>query len=102
MGIENLLKAYKEMGCRILLKIQFLLSHLDFFPPNLGTISDEQGERFHQDIQAMEACYQGIWNEEMLAGYCWMPYCDAPTYSHKQKSYSKHFWCTCGSLFLFM
>ena len=70
MGVENLLEAYKKMGCRMSLKIHFLHSHLDFFPANLGAISDEQGERFHQDIQAMEACYQGFWNEEILADYC--------------------------------
>jgi hypothetical protein len=31
------------------LKIDFLHSHLDFFPENLGSTSDEQGERFHHD-----------------------------------------------------
>ena len=78
------------------LKIHFLDSHLDFFPANLGAISNKQGERFHQDIQAMEARYQGFWNEEMLPDYCWMLYCYVPTHSHEQKSYSKHFWCACG------
>ena len=70
MGVENLLEAYKEMGCRMSLKIHFLHSHLNFFQANLGAISDEQGERFHQDIQAMEARYQGFWNEGMQADYC--------------------------------
>ena len=32
----------------------FLGSHLDFFPENCGYVSDEHGERFHQDIAAME------------------------------------------------
>jgi hypothetical protein len=36
------------------LKIHFLLSHLDFFPPNPGAVSDEYGERFHQDISSMK------------------------------------------------
>ena len=31
------------------LKMHFVHSHLDFFPPNLGEVSDERGERFHQD-----------------------------------------------------
>ena len=69
-GVENLLEAYKEMGCRMSLKIHFLHSHLDFFPANLGAVSDEQDERFHQDIQAMEVRYQGFWNEGMMADYC--------------------------------
>ena len=32
--------------------------------------SEEQGERFHQDIKVMEERYQGMWNENMMADYC--------------------------------
>jgi len=53
------------------LQIQFLGSHLDFFPENLGEVSGEHGERFHQDILAMEKRYQGKWTSSMLADYCW-------------------------------
>jgi len=54
------------------LKIHFLHSHLDFSPPeNCGAVSDEHGQRFHQDISSMEKIYQGKWNCAMLAGYCW-------------------------------
>jgi hypothetical protein len=35
------------------LKMNFLHSHLDFFPPKCGVISDKYGEHFHQDISAM-------------------------------------------------
>lgn len=42
------------MGCRMSIKIHFLHGHLDFFPENLGQFSDEQGERFHQEISQME------------------------------------------------
>ena len=45
--IEKLLKSYKDMECRMSLKIHSLHSHLKFFPPNLGAVSDEHGERFH-------------------------------------------------------
>jgi hypothetical protein len=41
------------------LKIHFLNSHLDFLTKNLGAVSEEQGERFHQDIKEMERRYQG-------------------------------------------
>ena len=44
------------------LKIHFLHFHLDFFPPNLGAIS-EQGEQFHQDIATMEKRYQEKYGE---------------------------------------
>jgi len=40
------------------LKIHFLESHLDFFSQEILAVSDEQGERFHQDIMAMEKWYQ--------------------------------------------
>ena len=53
------------------LKIHFLHSHLDYFPANLGEVSEEQGERFHQDIKQMENRSQGYWNISMIADYCW-------------------------------
>lgn len=52
--MENLLKAYNDLGCNMSLKVHFLHSHLDFFPQNLGDVSDEHGERFHQDISSMK------------------------------------------------
>ncbi|GBO98442.1 hypothetical protein EVAR_71737_1 [Eumeta japonica] len=33
--------------------------HLDYFLENLGDVSEEQGERFHQDTKVMEKRYQG-------------------------------------------
>jgi len=52
------------------LNIHCLHSHLDFFPPNLGTVcDDEHGERFHQDIPTMEKSYAGKSSQNMLAGY---------------------------------
>ncbi|GFV82760.1 uncharacterized protein TNCV_4147281 [Trichonephila clavipes] len=53
-------------------KVHFLHSHLDYFPKNLGAVSEEQGERLHQDIKEMERRYQGRWNVNMMADYCWM------------------------------
>ena len=52
------------------LKIPFLESHLYIFPENLGEVSDEHGERFHQDILAMEKRYQGKLTSSMMADYC--------------------------------
>jgi hypothetical protein len=52
--VERLLQSYEAMGCNMSLKIHFLHSHLDFFPQNLGAVSDQHGERFHQDIAVME------------------------------------------------
>ena len=51
------------------IKVHYLHSHLDRFPENLGDLSEEQGERFHQDIRIMEERYQGHWNANMMADY---------------------------------
>jgi hypothetical protein len=56
---ERLLQSYEALVCDMSLKIHFLHSHLDFFPQNLAAVSDEHGERFHQDIAVMEKRYQG-------------------------------------------
>ena len=68
--MEELLDAYKAMGCNMSLKIHFLHSHLHFFPPNLEAMSVEHSERFDQDIAQMERRYSGKRNEKMLADYC--------------------------------
>ncbi|GBO03257.1 hypothetical protein AVEN_24562-1 [Araneus ventricosus] len=54
------------------LKVNFLHSHIDYFREHLGTYSEEQGERFHQDACDIERRYQGRWDVNMLADYCWM------------------------------
>jgi hypothetical protein len=89
--VQNLLTAYKDMECRMSLKIHFLDSHLDFFLENLGALSDEHGKRFHQDVQGMENRSQGFWNESMMADYCWTLYRDNPDKMYKRKSHSQCF-----------
>jgi len=51
--VDKMLQALQLMKINMSLKIHFLDSHLDFFPAKLGDVSDEQGERFHQDIATM-------------------------------------------------
>ena len=62
LTVNYLLKSYKNMGYKLSLKMQFLHSHLDFFPENLGAVSNEQSERYHHDIITMEHHYQGTGN----------------------------------------
>ncbi|KYN50270.1 hypothetical protein ALC62_08512 [Cyphomyrmex costatus] len=69
--VETMLVNFEKLGCLMNLKIHFLHSHIDYFPENLGNFSEEQGERFHQDIKDMERRYQGVWDEHMMADYCW-------------------------------
>ena len=53
-------------GVNMSLKINFLHSHLDYFPENLCDESDEHGERFHQQMKVMKTRYQGFSNEAMM------------------------------------
>jgi hypothetical protein len=39
-------------------------------PDNCGAVSDEHGERLHQDIVAMEKMYARKWSPAILANYC--------------------------------
>lgn len=86
MIVGNMLEKFRFLGCSMSVKIHFLHSHLDFFPENLGAVSEEQGERFHQDVRDMERKYQGRWDKNMLADYCWMLARDKPEAKHKRKS----------------
>lgn len=89
--VQIMLDAFHQMKCNMSLKVHFLHSHLDFFPSNLGDVSDEHGERFHQDIATMEKRYQGKWTTTMLADYCWSLIRDATHVSYKRKSRAKRF-----------
>jgi hypothetical protein len=53
---------------------------------NLGAVSDEHGERFHQDISNMEKRYQGKWSLSMLADYCCTLKRDVPQATYSRKS----------------
>ena len=74
------------------LKIHFLHSHLNFFPPNPGAVSDEHGERFPQDITKMESNYQGKWVPGMMGDFCRMLLRDIPEAKYSRSSKKTHFW----------
>ena len=84
--VRKMLNAYRAMGCRMIIKLHYLHSHLDWFPKNLGEMSDEQGERFHQDIALMEDRYGGRWDVPMMADYCWTLAWDNPDAQHKRQA----------------
>jgi hypothetical protein len=58
----------------------------DFFPENLGKVSDENGKIFYQGISNMEKRYQGKWSLSMLSDYCWTLKRDVPQATHSRKS----------------
>ena len=57
--MKQILTNFQAIGARMSIKIHYLFSHLGRFPENLGEVSEEEGERFHQAIKNMEMRYQG-------------------------------------------
>jgi hypothetical protein len=68
----NIVNKVEDLGCNMSLKLHFLHWHRDYFPEDCGYSSGEQGEIFHKDVKEIERRYQGRWNINMLADYCWM------------------------------
>ena len=62
--VNNMLTAFKNLGCNMSIEMHYLFSHMDRFPEN-------SGERFHQDLKEIETTYQGRWDAVMMADYCW-------------------------------
>ena len=89
--LQNLLDNFQALGINMSIKVHYLHSHLDRFRENLGDVSNEQGERFHQDIKVVEERYQGRWDKEMLSDYCWCLKRDKPDYQHSRKSKKQKF-----------
>ena len=87
--VQNMLKSCERMGCQMSLTMNFLHSHLDFFPANLGAVSDKHGERFYQQISIMENRYQGNFNPNMLGDYCWFLQTEISS-SFKRQKKRKH------------
>lgn len=89
--VNDMLISFKNLGCNMSIKVHYLHSHLDRFPVNLGDFSEEQGERFHQDLKTMEDRYQGRWDTHMMADYCWNLIRDIPSPAYSRKSHKKSF-----------
>ena len=53
------------------IKLHYQDSHLHYFRQNLGNVSEEHEERFHQDILVIEKRYQGIWDKATMGDYIW-------------------------------
>lgn len=59
------------MGCLMNYKLHLLNSHLDHFPSNPSSTSDEMGERAHQDLKLVEKRFAGKDPLSALSDYCW-------------------------------
>ena len=82
----NISRKLENLGCNMSLKVHFHDSHMDFFHERLSDVSDEHGERFHQDITVIEKRYKGRWSQCMLADYCWKLARDHPEEQHKRNA----------------
>ena len=89
--VNNMLTAFRNLGCNRGVKMHYLFSHMDWFPENLGSMSDEQRERFHQDLKEMETRYQGRWDAVMMADYCWNLMIDLSAAAHSRNSKKQKF-----------
>ena len=96
--VNDMLAQFHGLNVKLSLKIHFLHSHSDFIPGKLGSVSDEHGERFHQDIATIEKRYQGKWSTSSLADYCWSFIRDDPNKKHVRSSKDiHHFFYRCKS-----
>ena len=89
--VETLLTGLHQLVANLSIFLHFLYCHLARFPKNLGDVSDEQRESFHQDNSDMEVRYQGCWNATMLADYCWSIKRDNAGVFFSRKSVKRHF-----------
>lgn len=89
--VRIMLENFRKLGCHMSIKVHYLHNHLDKFPENLGSYSEEQGERFHQDLKNMEERYQGRWDEHMMADYCWGIKRECLEETHSKKSRKRSF-----------
>ena len=89
--VTNMLNAFRNLGCNMNIKVHYLFTHMGRFPVHLGSMSDEQGEKFHQDMKEMETMYQGRWDADMMADYCWTLMRDIPTTEHSRSSKKRKF-----------
>ena len=84
--VDELLKNFQKLGARMSVKMHFLRSHLDYFPQNCRDLSEEQ-----RDIRVMEERYQGRWDVNFLADYCWCLKRDVVATQHRRKSLKRPF-----------
>ena len=58
--VHVMFQNFQALGARMSIKLYYLFSHLVYSPEKLGDVSEEQGERLHQDIRTMEERYQNV------------------------------------------
>lgn len=75
--VTEMLTSFEQMKVSMSLKIHLLHQHIDVFPENLGKVSDEHGERVHQQMRKIEERFRGKPVENMLAEFVWYTFQEA-------------------------
>lgn len=75
----------KKRSC---IKIHYIFNHLDIFSESIDGLTEEQGERFQQDIRLIEKRFLGRWNAQMMSDIWWNNIRDCTQKIHK-KSYKR-------------
>ena len=50
--VKTLLDNFHKLGCNMSVKVHFLHSHLEYFPENLGALSEEQVKGFAKTLKS--------------------------------------------------
>ena len=89
--IHTLIKTFQKLCCRMSLKLHFLHAHKDFFRECLGDVSEEHGERFHQDISIRGKRYKNRCNVSMMGDYIWSIVRESQSEYNRKARSPKHF-----------
>ena len=89
--VDELMENFCQIDARMSVKMHFLRSHVDYFLENCGDLSEEQDERFHQDISDTEKRDRGGLDLNFLAGYCLCLRRDVESAQRKRKSLKRPF-----------
>ena len=69
--MEMLSTSLHDIRIDMSIKVNFLHCLEDKFLGDCSDVSDEQEERFQQDIKKIEERYQGRWDKRMMVDYWW-------------------------------
>ena len=64
--VARLIRNFSKLGKSNIFEAAISLFTPGFFQNNLGDFSEENGERFHQDIESIKRKYQGRWDSAMM------------------------------------
>ena len=67
-------------------KVHFLHCYQERCPDNCCNVSDEQGERFHQNIKTIKECNQERLDKRIMADYCSSIKRDLNNIEHERQS----------------